>query len=366
MGERKGNFLENPFFSFFTGMGLTIIFYVILAILFKEGDYIFNFFSRGGPNQYIQGVNTWLFWTVVICLVQMLWALKKEGKAFYLEIPDRQIYPEEAITMAQKIPVSYRNSILGRRIVKLFSGHSRGEEIGVLNEELSSQDREKLEKDYSLIDGLKYLILFLGFGGTVLGFYTGMEDFPQISQSAKNIEALGASFSMAFGTTLLALGYSVILLLPCLILHHRQKALISGVDEKAQEIIKNLARKKITEKESPPLADHILDTFERKLNEISSHIFGVFQDELRNGLTEAVKSWLDNWRIELSRNSEEILQSLSNQNGKFGGDMVKAIQENGQLFVQKLDEMGKTLGNGKPHHYQIMVKPLDGGDINVQ
>jgi hypothetical protein len=46
--------------------------------------------------------------------------------------------------------------------------------------------------------------------------------------------------------------------------------------------------------------------------------------------------------------------------------MVKAIQENGQLFVQKLDEMGTTLGNGKPHHYQIMVKPLDGGDINVQ
>jgi hypothetical protein len=373
----KNRFLKKPYFPFAAGLVITIVAYLGLYRFFKQIEWVYNLFFGQGANLYIQSFSTWLYFTILISFMATWFRLHEEHQSCYLDVSTKAVYPEDAAALAQKVPEMYRNSIFGQRVIKLLMGHTRGDDVGMLAEELARQDQERIERESSLIEGMKYLILLLGFGGTVLGLYNGMESFPKISQAAHNIEQLrqplqnfGASFSMAFGTTLLALAYTVVLMLCGFVVHGKQRKLIARIDEKVQGAIRQFVRGTSGTQDAAAVhaqsAEQFFSTLEKQLHELSANLVNSFQSELKLSLTDMVNAWMKVWHSELSQNASAILTHLSSQNGRFSADVVKAIQDSSQAFAARLEQMEKALSNGKMHRYQVTLQPVEEGMNNVQ
>ena len=114
-----------------------------------------------------------------------------------------------------------------------------------------------------------------------------MVQFPEISQDAGNAERLrtvlkdfAASLSFAFDTTLLALSYSIVVVLLSSVLRHREEVFVSEVDDKARELIKKLTPSNAMSESRPDLVRALSDA----LRHSSDSVIGKL-DELKGVLS---------------------------------------------------------------------------------
>ncbi len=112
-----------------------------------------------------------------------------------------------------------------------------------MNGELSRRDIAEIEQGHLVLDSLKNIIPVVGFLGTVIGLSLGMIQFPEVT----DIEALrsalkgfAASLSISFNTTVLALIYTIILILLTSALKEREESLVGNLDEHARLLISGL------------------------------------------------------------------------------------------------------------------------------
>jgi biopolymer transport protein ExbB/TolQ len=237
---------DNAFLTFLLGAVVTVIAFLALSLIGKE-QYLYNFFFRFWP---VQVMTSWLFFSSLLFVVFRFVQLGREriilSEKLAVESLDT-ISPQDAKEISEVIPEKYRASLGFRRIGELLKGYLHGEEIVRLNQELSRRDVEQIEGGHLVLDALKQLIPVLGFLGTVIGLSLGMAKFPEISKSAGSIDQLrfvlkdfAASLSVAFDTTLLALGYTVVIVLISSLLRRREESFVSEVDEKARDLISKL------------------------------------------------------------------------------------------------------------------------------
>jgi len=349
---KKRNF-ENPLILFSCSAIGTSIFYSALSYLHKD-SYIYNFFFRCW---YIQAVTTGLFIAAILYIILRAYQLNKEREILNIKVSIERfpvITSKEAKKLMDVIPEKYRDAISFRRMSELLRGYLYQEEVVRLNQELSRRDTEQIDGGHLILNALRQLIPVLGFLGTVIGLSLGMAKFPELSESVGSIESMrfmlkdfAASLSVAFDTTLLALGYTVIIVLTSSLLRRTEESFVSEVDSKARMLIT-----KLEYKPDPALKQE--DRFEIILER---HI-NSFQRQLAEGLKEPLKDWLNTWQNSLSSNMKEIIEQLSAPNRENLKDIANTLQKNGDAFLQKLDEMKEGLH--RPPRYEIIVQPLDG------
>ncbi|RJR36521.1 MAG: hypothetical protein C4567_13695 [Deltaproteobacteria bacterium] len=298
---------------------LTVLCY--LPLYFFSGDsFLRGFFYRCW---YVQAITTILFFAAMLFILCRFLLLQDERrtlqKKVVLERLDQEITLDMARKMLEAIPARYKDTISFRRLGELLWAFLHGEEVVRLNQELSRRDVEQIEGGHLILNALKQLIPVLGFLGTVVGLSLGMAKFPELSETAGNIESLrvllkdlAASLSVSFDTTLLALGYTVIVVLLSSFLRREEEQFVSEVDDKARHLIARLSH--------PAVGAGPTD-----------------------GLEGLAKTLADKLGSALDQGMQEVVQGL---------------RQNVEALLKKLEELRYGIQN--PPQYQVIVQPLKG------
>lgn len=138
---------------------------------------------------------------------------------------------------------------------------------------------------------------------------------------------------MALNTTLLALGYAIVLMILTSVLRQREEALVDRVDELARLVIAKIKGSMIP----APQPEHG-----------------------PNQVVQLLQNALKQWREEFSEGLDKIAQHLVSANGGGAGQIEKAFKagarEMGAILSRKLDEIKDGLHS--PPRYQVIVQPL--------
>lgn len=256
--------LENTFVLFLIGVVFTAANYWGMSFL-EETNYLRIFFVR---SWMIHAPNTCLFVMGIFFLIAKYRNLRQEDKIIrVLNVQGLDdISFERAKKLLNTIPDESRKTNCFLRLSELLRGYLHQEDLITLNGELSRRDREMIDSGHLLLDSLRQIIPILGFLGTVLGLALGMLKFPEVAASSSSVESLrsilkdlAASLSVAFETTLLALIYTIILVLLASLLRRQEEVVVNGVDEKARELIGKIKFKSEMENERRPEASRVIN-----------------------------------------------------------------------------------------------------------
>lgn len=292
---------KGPLFLYGVSGLITIYFYLIMSVFLSEKSFIYNFLFRAWV---IQSLNSWLFLIGVFYWIQRYLFFKMEEEAFQkIKLPEFLISREKAEELIETMPDKYKQTITLRRFREILQAFIYSEDIIRLNEELSRRDMDEVERGHLALNSLRNIIPIIGFLGTVIGLSLGMTKFPEVTDPAvlkTALKGFAASLSVAFDTTLLALGYTIVVILLTSFLRQREEALVSKVDERARILVKKV-KVEITPHNSQPQK-------------------GIEQ------LTQIAK------------------------------EVEVAVKRVGEVFSQKLEEIKE--GINRPPRYQIIVQPL--------
>jgi len=249
--------LNNTLVLFMIGALCTALLYYALSFL-DNTSYLRIFFFRSWT---IHVPNTCLFVMGLLFLLAKQRQFRNEEEVIkFLKIRGMTtISPDAAKELLDTIPQAYRETSCFLRLSELLRGYLHQEDVITLNGELSRRDRELIDSGHLFLDSLRQIIPILGFLGTVLGLALGMLKFPEVASASSSVESLrsilkdlAASLSVAFETTLLALIYTIILILLASLLRRQEELIVNGVDEKARELIGKIKFKSELENERRP------------------------------------------------------------------------------------------------------------------
>lgn len=309
--------------------------FIALHFLLPVKTFIYTFVFNCWPIQFI---STWLFVIGLIFWVQRFSLFKGEEDVFLkTSLPDFTIDRVKAMDLVRTMPEKYGQTMTLRRFREILQALSYGEDIVRLNAELSRRDMAEVEAGHTVLNSLRNIIPVLGFLGTVIGLSFGMIKFPNIS----NIEALrgalkdfAASLSMGFDTTLVALGYTIIIILLTSFLRQREEQLVGKIDERARMLISRI--------------------------KIDTSANAAFPGEGMEKIGNAINDALFHIKDELSSVLKGLLERLDQGSNGQSKQMEEAIKETGTALCRKLDELKE--GMHHPPHYQIIVQPLQQGE----
>lgn len=381
---------------FLAGAVITAVFFSLLSFI-DVGSHVRSFFYR---SWYIQSITTWLFSSSVFFILLKFIYHKREK-----DILNKHLIPEDTDSLnvetvkklLESIPAKFKNAISMRRVAEVLRGYVLGEGVIKLNNELSRRDYEQIENGHSLLNTLKQLIPVLGFLGTVLGLSMGIVKFPEMSASALNIESLryllkdfAASLSVAFDTTLLALGYSVILVLISSLLRSKEEALIDEVDSKTRKLISKLNQRGDNQEKKECNLDGVVQKLEqiaaqneKQDSEVSRALHA--QRDIAAEMLENLKSMAERFEKINSEKDEhdavvmsglqkhgaiitemlnsvksmaETIAEISKQNSDHEKEVAALLREQGRDLVSKLHEISENI-HTLPQ-YELIVQPANG------
>jgi len=343
---------KNLIVLFLIGPIFTIAFYFYIYRFFPNTP-IYEFFYQ---RTFIQFITTWLFFSASAILVNIYIYLK--GLEREIKILNKTKLSEEKVLKG--------SFFISKYLREIYYAYIRGEDFGQFRPVLLNQSREIFENKFSEVDKLKYLILLLGFIGTVFGFSKEMIHFKNITQTVHNIDELRTalqsittSLSTAFDTTLLALGYSVILTFSTYLLSNKKEKFLFSLNNFIEEYINKLTlanKEKNLYTSLTKIGETFLTQFEEKIRNVLENIFNNFESRLYQGASKAINSQLIQWQTNFKIEAEHILKHLAEQNGNLGEMIVNAIKENNEIISKKLNQFS----NGHAGKYIIEVKPVRG------
>ena len=205
--------------------------------------YLRVFFYRSWP---IQSTTTYVFCATLALLLLKCRDLAVERKAFTgVAVKEMAtITSDTARAWLARIPALHQDTLVFRRFSELFRAFLNGEDIVGFNEELARRDMEQVYRGYEFIGSLRELLPILGFLGTVWGLSMGMLKFPELMQKSdqltdmtKVLVEFAGSLSVAFETTLLGLGYTIIAVIIISLLRKREEMFVAQVDTLARSLL---------------------------------------------------------------------------------------------------------------------------------
>ncbi len=336
---------------FGVGLLVTVLLFLGLSLVSHE-RYVYLFFYR---SWYVQAITSWLFFAAMGFVLLRLYRLGDERRILSEKVSVErlhQITPVMAKDILEVIPAKYLTSTGFRRLDELLRGYLHGEEVIRLNQELSRRDAEQIEVGHLVLNALRQLIPVLGFLGTVVGLSLGMIRFPEIAAVGQNIDALravlktfAASLSVAFDTTLLALAYTVIVVLITSMLRHSEESFVAEVDHKARMLIM-----KLVPMERPELTATTGDSTARGMADD-------FRAQLERIVADHLARWMSTWQVELLGTIRQSLENLGRQSEAQAGVIGESLRANGQDVIRKLDELKSALNT--PPNYEITVHAVE-------
>lgn len=216
---------------------VTVLIFVLIGTLDPKNG--LSAFMLSG--WYVQAPNTWLF-----LLGVWLWAEKgipiMKSRQLLKHVKLETYYSEEDVQrLLRSVPKGWPKFLTVKRLVRLLGEVNAQQDPRVLNELLSREDLRWVERGHLVVDSLKGVIPVIGFLGTVIGLSLGMLAFPDVANPAKLQTALSEfslSLSLAFNTTLLALFYTIGLLLLTMVSRESERTFLERLDGMADELVK--------------------------------------------------------------------------------------------------------------------------------
>ncbi|MBD3337101.1 MAG: hypothetical protein GF355_16420 [Candidatus Eisenbacteria bacterium] len=314
--------------------GVSLLVILAGAVLYRilpDSGLVRTFLFRAWP---IQGLNTILFSLGLVFWFRRLQAFRREENAHRkIQLPGFSISHMEAQDLIRAIPKKYAHTFTMRRFREILRAYLYREDIIRLNEELSRRDCDEVERSLSFLQSLKNILPTIGFLGTVLGLSLGMIQFPEVTSVTTLRTALkgfAASMSVAFDTTLLALGYTIVTILLVILVRQKGEGLIRKVDEQARVLVglikADAPAAPVESQRACPLQDGVERIVERASDK----------------LVQALQSFYG----KVAANNSELGHKLSS-----GSDQAVAV------LHEIRDEMRR---DGFPHHkrFQLVIEPM--------
>lgn len=194
---------------------------------------------------YIQLPNTVLFGVGLWAWLRRAFPLFRAQHLVARFELDEDLGDDDVETLLHDVPSSWPETLSVRRLLRLLEESEQKRDPRIINEVLAKRDARTLEQGHLVVDSLKSVIPVVGFLGTVVGLSLAMLAFPEVAEPDKLRAALGAfsrSLSLAFNTTMLALIYTVILILLTTIARASEQRLLESLDRAADHLVKRLPR----------------------------------------------------------------------------------------------------------------------------
>jgi biopolymer transport protein ExbB/TolQ len=339
---------------FFGGVGLAAYFYAILWVLVKQGP-VFDFFCRRGWYQY--GSMIFFLFGLLLVLGRSV-MFRKEFRAIEMPVPAKTITPEEAAALPDRIPTTYRRSLLGRRLADLLRGYARQEEIGPLVDRLAANDREELERSASILSWVRTIPPVLGLLGTLDGLrggiskISGISNVQDIEELRRRLQEFANHSSTAFDTTLLGISCALVLSAAIFFLRKMEDSHLSKLDRIACDVARKFQTRSRLEESLREAAQGAMAGFlqglDQTLSGATTRILETFRKEMQDGISATARGWLTSWQDALSKTSREILDRLHSSNGDGAGR-----EEHLKVMVGKLDAIERVLSHPRPLQLKI-------------
>ncbi|MEW6606661.1 MAG: MotA/TolQ/ExbB proton channel family protein [bacterium] len=282
------------------------------------------FVSRG----IIPYLTTFCFWLGISNLVLKRKKIQIEESGFKYESDifagaKDQITLEDANNVIEKIKeisAEGRKRIIVNRIERalrrMINTKSASDVDNILNS-LSEIDSNVTESSYSMIRYLVWIIPTLGFIGTVMGIGKAIGGFAKViekTQDSVNIiphlPDIALNLGIAFDTTLVALGMSVILVLIMSSIQKREEDLLSSIDDFCMAKVVN----RLTNR-ADPSTQAVIDAIKDSNSEVITALENAFEghkfaferimEDNRKGMAE-----------DINEKTNEMLKDLLNKAGK--------------------------------------------------
>ncbi len=275
--------IESPLFLYGGTCLIVVVLYSLLSIVLSKGSFIYSFLFRCWPIQFL---SSWLFFIGLFYWAQRYSLFKREEDSFQkIRLPEFSIFEKDAHKLIKGMPEEYGQTLTLRRFREILQAFLYGEDIIRLNEELSRRDMAEVDRGHLILDSLRNIIPIIGFLGTVIGLSLGMIKFPEITDVVvlrTALKSFAASLSVAFDTTLLALGCTVVIILLASFLRQREESLVGSVDERARILIGKI-RNRVKSHASQPgeeigQLDHIAKRIEEAVKEVGKIISQKFEE----------------------------------------------------------------------------------------
>jgi biopolymer transport protein ExbB/TolQ len=328
-------------------LALTLISFSPLFLL--EGKNYARQFFLGGGGTLVQATSTFLFFVALFSVFFRHRRLAAEFRDMkYVNIQSLSVVtPDAAQRWLEGIPRKHKDALCYRRISELLRAFLAKEEIIALNEDLSRRDHEQVERGHLFLVVLRELLPIVGFLGTVVGLSMGMMRFPEMVKNLAEVESLkkalqgfAANLSVAFNTTLLALAYTVVVVILVSFLRHREESYISQIDSIARELLAKLRRTGTAIMSAPIDVGRMVE-----------HAGNALGQQMRESLNVFLQQWL--------QRQEESLDGILAKNGAVEDKMSALVQQHNDRLIEKLEAIRQ--GIQEPPHYEIRVQPIAGG-----
>jgi len=227
------------------GVLLAAITYAILYLVVQHGP-VYDFMCERG---FYQHISTALLFYGLLLVAHRRLEFKNELLAFQMDLPDFQIAPENAASIAERIPGEYRDTIFGRRVAEALRGYARHEDVGPLMDRLAQNDRDNLERSASLLPWVRSMPPVLGLLGTLDGLRGGTSEIATISgadsldKMRTALQRLALASSTAFDCILMRISAALILSVFIFFQRKREDAYLVAVDLKAHRLSRQFQRR---------------------------------------------------------------------------------------------------------------------------
>jgi len=242
--------------SALTAVGLTAITYALLfGISFLMQKFpiptikfiTIVFIDRG----WIPYLEVYCFWAAIMALLLKLPLISREFKAFGLKIFPDDLGTHYGVAMGRRIlanihllPPDKHNLKLVNRVNKTIGRLVNTSDTSQMDDVLRTigeVDRDVVDSSYTMVRYIIWLIPTLGFLGTLLGISLAIAEFPNLiiaASSASGMEAIKSGLTeickqlgVAFDTTLLALVMSAIIAYVMGLVRNKEEGLLTAIDE---------------------------------------------------------------------------------------------------------------------------------------
>ncbi len=236
------------------GLGLTVVFYLLLVLLFNE-SYVYGLFMERG---WVPFCEAFLFWWSISFLYFKWKKISEQSRCMLFDVlPDdlgddiTDSNVERFIKHVRLLPGKADSSFLIARVLRgldHFRIRNSNPEVATVLSLQSDIDANTMQSSYTLVKTFIWAIPILGFIGTVQGlgsavggFGAGLDQATDISVIKDSLTSITVGLAVAFDTTLVALVMSVILMFPMSSMQKSEEDVLSRIDDYcADHLLKRL------------------------------------------------------------------------------------------------------------------------------
>lgn len=320
-------------------------FYSLHAGEVLRGDFVDRYFA-GHPVNYVETIAFFIALAALVLKALDVWGqfATVRGRVFPAVSPESQAVADCAAMQAQLdgLPAALGRSYLVRRLHAGLEHVRRNQSAAGLEEELkylADQDAGAAHASYGLVRLIVWAIPILGFLGTVMGVTIAIASLSP-EQLEKSLPQVVAGLGVAFDTTALALGLSMVLMFVQFLIDRVELRLLARVDE--QVLMELAGRFEAT----PGGADPQLAAVRRMAETVlaSSERLVERQSEIWQGTIEAARA---RWDEMFSRTQQVLEQGLA-------AGMSHSVEQHARHLAQSEER----LEQGRQEHWTRVERAL--------